>query len=218
MRPNIPLDQLDIARLCQRFKYLPKLLLIHKFQPFILVLDNSDLTFRIMMQSDNHILLILPLVRMESIVLRLVIQIIIAKSMLEAGNNSLEKFYVVVLISHTLVLVYHLLVVYEDVGNLLLHFCADLDGNDCVAFCFEEEFALAAFEETDICHLQSEVYFVVHARQKLVEFFDFCQLDFEHGAGVLQKLLSSFSSLMVIKADVTHTIFALFCIVEDDGD
>jgi hypothetical protein len=117
-----------------------------------------------------------------------------------------------------LVLIGQFFRVHEDIGDLLLHLCADLDWNDCVSFGFEEKFTLSSFEETNVCNLKPEKYFMVYTRQKLIELFYFWQLDFEHGAGMLQKLLSSFSSLVVIETNATHTILALFCVIEDVGD
>jgi len=162
MRSDITLDKFNSIGLSQRFEYLPELLFVDQLQPFIFVFDDCDFALRVVMLPHNLVFLILTLVRMERIVLRLVVKIIIAESMLKTRHNCLEIFDVVVLFAQTLVLVGHLLGVNKDVGDLLLHFCAYLDRYNCVALCFEQQFALATFKEADICNLQAEVDFMVH--------------------------------------------------------
>lgn len=114
------------------------------------------------MLFDSLRLLILPLIRVKSIIFGLIIQVIIAEAMLKTWDYSFEVLDMVILLAQTLILVGHFLGIYKNVWDLLLHFCTDLNWYYSIALCFEEHFTLTPLEEADICNLEPKVYFMVH--------------------------------------------------------
>lgn len=166
------------------------------------------------MLFDRDLLFILSLVRMKSIILRLIIEIIITQPMFIAGYNCLKVFNVIVLFTQSLILIYQFLRIYKNVRNLLLHLAAYLYCYNRISFCFEEKFALSTLKKTKIRDLQSKVNFVIDTRQEVIKLFYFRHLYFEHRTRMFQKLLSSLLHLMTLQTDIACTVLTLLRSIE----
>jgi hypothetical protein len=135
----------------------------------------------------EDVFLALPLVGVEGVVLGLVLEVVVAEPVLEAGDDGVEVLDVDLVLGIDGWPVAVLFVVDEYVGNLLSHFRRDADGDECLPLGFEEVLSLPVLEEYYLWHLQLEEDLVVDGRQQLVELPHLVNVDLEHRVGLPQE-------------------------------
>ncbi len=172
---------------------------------------NSDLGCSTLMDLISDTLLLVFLAIMKGIVLRPIIQVIIAKPMLKTWYNRVKIFYMIVFI---LAKVRHQIIINffgieKEVWNLFSKLGCHLNLYNTCSFCFKEYFSLSSFEEANLRYLQPEVYFLIQARDKLIEFFHFWAINTKHRTRLLEKLSAFFFNFIILKANFTQAVFTL---------
>lgn len=161
---DITLDKLYILCLHCWFHYCSKLFFVYQFQVLVFVLDNSNLSWSVLLCAYDLSLLLVGMSTMKGVVFWAIAKVIITQAVLKTGYDWVKIFdmIVFVIIERWMSARRRFARIEEEIWNLLPKLWSYVYLGNTIYFTFVKYFTLSTLEEAQIWNLKTKVDFLIN--------------------------------------------------------